>query len=107
MSSNKSRSDRYNCIYKMVQQIPYGHVATYGKIASLCNMSGQARLVGYALHALPEGMDIPWHRVINAKGMISQLPDPDSGNLQRRLLESEGIVFNKDDRIDLEKYSIS
>ncbi|MFC1570016.1 MGMT family protein [bacterium] len=98
------KSSTYKEIYKTVQRIPRGRVATYGQIARLSGMAGQARLVGYALHSLPEDMDVPWHRVINAKGEISQLPDPDSGLTQRFLLEAEGVEFNDGGRIDLNRF---
>ena len=74
--------------------IPRGRVATYGQIARLAGLGGQARRVGYALAALPSGSRVPWHRVVNAAGRIS----PRSGDrgmetLQRRMLEREGVVF--------------
>ena len=93
---------RYELIWKAVCKIPRGHVATYGQIAEAAGMEGQPRLVGYALHALPAGSNVPWQRVINARGKIS-LGDP-SARRQRRLLEAEGIVFSASGRIDLKKY---
>ena len=68
------RKALYQQIYQTVQQIPYGKVATYGQIARLAGFPGYARQVGYALHATPAGIEIPWHRVINAKGEISLRP---------------------------------
>jgi methylated-DNA-protein-cysteine methyltransferase-like protein len=65
----------------------------------MAGLPGQARAVGYALHALPEQSNVPWHRVVNAKREISHLPDPDCGIKQRLLLESEGIVFDQKGRI--------
>ena len=94
----------YPKIYHQVKRIPHGCVATYGQIARLAGLPVHARLVGYALHSLPEGMDVPWHRVVNAKGMISMLPDPDARTIQRRQLESEGIVFDRNGRVDLSRY---
>lgn len=78
--------------YAIVRQIPHGKVATYGQIATLAGYYGQARQVGYALHAVPSD-DIPWHRVINAQGKIS-LNQEMGGDLQRKLLETEGVVFS-------------
>jgi methylated-DNA-protein-cysteine methyltransferase-like protein len=100
---HKQISETYERIYQIVRQIPEGKVATYGQIAELAGFHGQARLVGYALHCLTDEMDVPWHRVINARAKISSLPDPMASEIQRRLLESEGIVFDADDRIDLKK----
>ena len=101
---NAPSSETYLKIYDAVRQIPYGKVATYGQIAEKAGLKGQARLVGYALYSLPEGLDIPWHRVINAKGEISALPDPDWRGIQKGLLEAEGIRFNQNGRVDLKQY---
>ena len=95
-------SRTYLQIWKTVRRIPRGRVATYGQIAREAGMDGQPRLVGYAMHALPHGSSVPWHRVINATGRIS-LPGP-SGRSQREKLETEGIVFGKSGRIPLKTY---
>ena len=81
----------YRKIYSVIRRIPEGRVATYGQIARLAGLGGHARMVGYALHALPSGSDVPWHRVINARGMISLRSDGDFALIQRGLLEREGI----------------
>jgi len=96
----------YTEIYAIVRQIPPGKVATYGQIAELANLVGKARLVGYALHKVDwETSDIPWHRVINAKGEISHSPfRRGTDYLQRSLLESEGIEFDAGGRISLSRY---
>src|SRR5512136_2297805 len=94
----------YSRIYKIVNHIPYGKVATYGQIAQLAGIPGHARQVGYALHNLPDGSGVPWHRVINQKGQISLISDIFARSRQRELLESEGIVFDSDGVIALEKY---
>ena len=65
------KSELRRAIYDMVGRIPYGKVATYGQIAHLAGYPGRARQVGYALAGMPEEMDLPWHRVINAQGKIS------------------------------------
>jgi methylated-DNA-protein-cysteine methyltransferase-like protein len=79
-------------------------VATYGQVAALAGFPGYARQVGYALHATPPGMDLPWHRVINAKGMVSLKSDGPYDDIQRQMLESEGVVFNGKDRVPLKVY---
>lgn len=79
-------------------------MATYGQIATLAGYDGQARQVGYALHNLPSGSDVPWHRVINARGEVSARSSGDSHELQRMLLEAEGVVFDAGGRIDLERF---
>jgi len=94
---------KYTLIWNVVRGIPKGKVSTYGRIADLCGLLGHARLVGYALHNLPRGSSIPWHRVINAQGKIS-LSDLDGlAERQRRLLRKEGIVFIRD-VVSLSKY---
>ena len=82
-------------IHSVVSRIPRGRVATYGQVARLAGIPGQARLVGYALSALPEGSAIPWHRVVNAKGAIS-VRTSGSGHdeLQRVILQREGVRLN-------------
>jgi len=79
-------------------------VATYGQIATLAGLDGHARQVGYALHDLPPRSNVPWHRVINAKGEISPRSAGDSHELQRMLLEAEGVEFSIDGRVALKKY---
>jgi methylated-DNA-protein-cysteine methyltransferase-like protein len=91
-------------IYAVVKRIPWGHVATYGQVASLAGMPGHARLVGYALNALPQGRDVPWHRVINAKGEISRRSVPGWEEEQRLLLEAEGVVFNAAGKVSLSRF---
>jgi methylated-DNA-protein-cysteine methyltransferase-like protein len=95
----------YEQIYAVVRQIPYGKVATYGQVADLANLPGRARLVGYALYRVVPDSDVPWQRVINAKGQVSESPVRyGSDHLQRSLLEQEGIQFDAKGRINLRKY---
>ena len=102
------RGEAYSKIYRVVRGIPPGRVMTYGDVAQAAGLPGRARQVGYALHALPEEVDdIPWQRVVNARGQIS-LPDWEgAGSFQRALLESEGIHFDESGRIDLSEYGWS
>jgi len=90
-------------IYRLVLRIPRGRVMTYGQIARLLDDRFSPRLVGWAMHATPhDEREIPWHRVINSRGSISTgrviTHQPD---LQRLLLEAEGVVFNEGGRCDL------
>ena len=96
----------YEQIYAIVRQIPFGQVATYGQVAILANLAGRARLVGYALYRVDSiAADIPWHRVVNAKGEISHSPQRrGSDYLQRSLLEAEGIDFDDRGKINLRQY---
>ncbi|HKA36702.1 MAG TPA: MGMT family protein [Thermoanaerobaculia bacterium] len=88
-------SSTHRRIYDIVSRIPRGRVATYGQVARLANLPGQARLVGYALSALPDGSRVPWHRVINAQGRISIRGDGSPmADVQRHLLEKENVRFD-------------
>ncbi len=94
----------YQRIYAWVRKIPRGKVATYGQVARLARLPGRARQVGYAMHALPDGTTVPWHRVINARGEVSLRSTPGAELTQRVLLEHEGIRFTARARIDLVRY---
>ena len=88
-------------IYDVVRRIPRGHVATYGQVAALAGLAGHARQVGYALHALPEGSRVPWHRVVNAGGRISVRAVPGAELVQQQLLEREGVRLDAKGRVPL------
>ena len=90
---------RWETFYRQVRKVPRGRVASYGQIAELAGLDGHARQVGYALHALPPDSGVPWHRVVNAKGEISPRSAGDSHELQRMLLEAEGVEFDEKGRI--------
>ncbi|MDN5937035.1 MAG: MGMT family protein [Salinisphaera sp.] len=85
----------------MVRRIPPGRVATYGQVAALAGLPGQARLVGYALHRCPQ--EVPWHRVINARGRSSLPADGTAALTQQRRLAAEGIEF-AGGRVDLARF---
>ncbi len=85
----------------MVRRIPKGRVATYGQVAALAGIAGHARQVGYALHALPEGTTVPWHRVVNASGGISVRAMPGAELVQQQLLAREGVLLNARGRVAL------
>jgi methylated-DNA-protein-cysteine methyltransferase related protein len=98
-------SEVYRRIWAVASKIPRGQVATYGQIANLAGVPGQPRLVGYAMRHNPHGNDIPWHRVVNARGEISERASGEiERSLQRALLEEEGVRFDGSDRIPLETY---
>ena len=75
---------------------------TYGQIAELLGEGYTARTVGFVMHASPEGT--PWHRVVNAQGGCSTLNLVLPHDKQQRLLESEGVVFDKRSRCDLQTF---
>jgi methylated-DNA-protein-cysteine methyltransferase-like protein len=104
MGKTRMKDSLFQQIHEVVQRIPPGKVATYGQIAQLLGMPRGARTVGWALRAMPEAGDLPWQRVINARGTISFRPDSPGAALQRALLEEEGVVFDERGRVDLNVY---
>jgi methylated-DNA-protein-cysteine methyltransferase related protein len=95
----------YTAIYDVVRQVPRGRVVTYGQVAQLAQLPGKARLVGYALFKVAPDSDVPWHRVINAQGKISESPVRyGADHLQRVLLEDEGVQFSPDGKVNLREY---
>ncbi|UCC11050.1 MAG: MGMT family protein [candidate division WOR-3 bacterium] len=90
-------------VIRLIRNIPSGMVATYGQIAKCAGNPRGARQVSYILHALSGKEKLPWHRVINSKGGISLKPRH-GYELQKQLLEDEGIVFDDDDRVDLKRF---
>jgi methylated-DNA-protein-cysteine methyltransferase related protein len=96
----------YDLIYSTVRQIPAGKVATYGQISRIVARCS-AQMIGFALAALSrqkEVTDVPWQRVINAKGKISPHGYGFGTNMQRVLLEDEGVKFNLDNEINFDVY---
>ena len=91
-------------IYDVVCQIPKGKVATYGTVALMAGNPRWARVVGYALHNNPAPGVIPCHRVVNREGKVADSFVFGGGDIQRQMLEAEGIVFESDGHIDLNKY---
>lgn len=86
----------------VVRTVPHGQLTTYGDVAAALGSPRVARHVGWALAALPEGTDVPWHRVINALGRISFKGDLGRADAQRRRLEAEGHVFDPSGRLALQ-----
>lgn len=93
-------------IYDVVKKIPKGRVATYGQVAMLAGNPRWARVVGYALHNNPDPTHIPCHRVVNREGRVATAFAFGGRKTQRELLEKEGIIFEADGHIDLDKFGI-
>jgi methylated-DNA-protein-cysteine methyltransferase-like protein len=88
----------FNDVYRVVKLIPRGMVMSYGGVARQCGSPRSARYVGYALHALPAGTKVPWWRVINVQGRISNQFGPQE---QKRRLLAEGVHVSDDMRVDM------
>lgn len=80
-------------VFAAVRLVPEGRVTTYGDVATHLGSPRVARHVGWALAALPEDTDVPWHRVVNARGRVSHRGDFVRAELQIRRLEMEGVPF--------------
>jgi methylated-DNA-protein-cysteine methyltransferase-like protein len=90
-------------VWQVVEDIPRGHVLTYGEVARLAGMSRAARRVSQAMRRAPRARKLPWHRVVNAAGKISFPVDSEGYRQQKKRLECEGVVFVKG-KIDLERH---
>lgn len=86
-----------------VKSVPPGKVASYGLIALAAGNPRGARQVAWILHAVSDKEKLPWHRVINSQGKIS-LPKGGGYDMQKELLLEEGVTFDREDRIDLDKF---
>lgn len=93
----------YDDVYENVRKIPKGKVATYGIIAHMCSSPRASRAVGYALHANPQPGIIPCHRVVNRFGALAESFAFGGKEVQRKLLEDEGVEFSGEFTVDLEK----
>jgi len=91
-------------IYETCKKIPHGKVATYGQIAILSGRPRCARQVGWALHSSPEEENIPCHRVVNRFGGLCKCFGFGGAEMQKQLLEAEGIEVREDGTVDLDKY---
>ena len=96
----------YRLVYRLVRRVPRGKVVTYGQVAAILGQPRAARAVGMALGALrgPLLDVVPWQRVINAAGQISLRGDYIRPDLQRRLLEDEGVDFDRHGTVDLKRF---
>ena len=91
-------------VYEIARQIPYGKVTSYGAIAKALGTARSARMVGWAMNACHNRDDVPAHRVVNRKGLLTGKHHFDGTNLMQQLLESEGIEVVDNQIIDFEKH---
>jgi methylated-DNA-protein-cysteine methyltransferase-like protein len=97
--------DRYKRIYAAIAAIPPGRVASYGQIAARAGLPGRARLVGAALRDTPDGLELPWFRVLHANGTIA-LPRGSRGfREQSRRLRAEGVDV-RDGRVPMQAFGL-
>ena len=99
----KKKKDFFDKVYKVVAKIPYGKVATYGDIAEACGIRSSARTVGWALNGAKDS-GLPCHRVVNRFGALSGRMHFGSYDLMEELLRSEGVEFDKEGCVRLDKY---
>ena len=93
-------------VYEFLKTIPAGKVVTYGQIACYLGNRNLSRAVGNILHKNPDPATIPCHRVVNRRGELAEAYAFGGREAQRKRLEQEGIIFEPDGRVDLEKYGI-
>ena len=92
-----------NSAVRVIKKIPKGKVATYGQIAAMAGNPRAARQVVWLLNTHSEKEKLPWHRVVNSKGSISLKPGH-GYEMQRAMLEDEGIIFGINDKIDFKRF---
>ena len=93
-------SQFFNQVYGVVKKIPFGKVTSYGAIARYLGHPQAARMVGYAMNASHDQLDVPAHRVVNRNGLLSGKHHFPGTRLMQQLLESEGIPIKNDQIID-------
>jgi len=101
-NTKNKKTDFFNKVYRVAKKIPYGKVTTYGHIAEVCGIKSAARTVGWALNDC--GPDIPAHRVVNRFGALTGKVHFGDPNLMEDLLRSEGVEFDDNGCVILEKY---
>ncbi|PHV13494.1 MGMT family protein [Chitinimonas sp. BJB300] len=97
-------SPLHACFMAVIQCIPTGQVMSYGAVARMAGMLRHSRHVGVALRNLAEGVDVPWWRVVNSAGQISPRGLDGHDDLQRVLLEAEGVRFDENGRINMKHF---
>lgn len=98
------KTNFFERVYDVVRQIPHGRVTSYGAIAKYLGAARSARMVGWAMNASHSMEDVPAHRVVNRKGLLTGKFHFDGTNLMQQLLENEGIKVVDNQIVDFEKY---
>lgn len=99
-----SNDNFFERVYAIARQIPYGKVTSYGAIAKALGTARSARMVGWAMNASHSLEDVPAHRVLNRKGLLTGKLHFDGTNLMQQLLENEGITVIDNQIVDFEKH---
>lgn len=100
----KENDNFFERVYEVVKQIPYGKVTSYGAIAKVLGSARSARMVGWAMNASHNMEDVPAHRVVNRKGLLTGKHHFDGTSLMQQLLENEGIEVVDNQIVDFEKH---
>jgi methylated-DNA-protein-cysteine methyltransferase-like protein len=100
----KTTNTFFNLVWGVAARIPRGKVTTYGAIARTLGSPGAARTVGWAMRAAPAGSQLPCHRVVNATGALSPEDAFGGAGIQQSLLESEGVTFDTQGRVNLKRH---
>lgn len=103
-TKNPDNDNFFERVYAIARQIPYGRVTSYGAIAKCLGTARSARMVGWAMNASHNRDDVPAHRVVNRKGLLTGRHHFDGTNLMQQLLESEGVKIVDNQIVDLEKH---
>ncbi|MCM4166852.1 DNA base-flipping protein [Arenibacter antarcticus] len=101
---NPENTNFFQKVYVVVREIPYGRVTSYGAIAKYLGMARSARMVGWAMNSAHNMEDVPAHRVVNRKGLLTGKHHFDGTNLMQQLLENEGIIIVDNQIVEFEKF---
>jgi methylated-DNA-protein-cysteine methyltransferase-like protein len=104
MKQSNNSGEFFDAVYRIVAMIPAGKVMTYGQLALLADRPRAARIVGYAMARAPSERKLPCHRVVNRLGEMAPGDVFGDSGVQRMLLESEGVTFLIDGRIDMKAH---
>ena len=102
--AKEENTNFFERVYEIARQIPYGRVTSYGAIAKALGTARSARMVGWAMNASHTIDDVPAHRVVNRKGLLSGKHHFDGTNLMQQLLENEGVEVVDNQIVDFEKH---
>ncbi len=96
--------DNVQAILTVVRQVPRGRVASYGQVARIAGIPRNSRQVGSVLKTQTADSDVPWFRIVNSQGRISNRDNDHSQTNQRQLLEKENVLFDEQGRVDLKVF---